>query len=549
MNGMVVAPQPEAAEAGALALRRGGNAVDAAITCALVQGVVDPQMCGIAGFGSLQIYIKGGEHYFIDFHGRAPAAVTEDMWQDLIEGETPDGFGFILKGNVNDIGYQSITVPGSLKAYSEAHSRHGLLSWQDVVEPAIAWAEEGSVIRPQVERFWSVEDGSGRVQTIERLRFSESGRKIYFEPDGKLKKLGQKLHNPDMAACLSLIADKGADVFYQGEIAERIAADMELNCGLLSLDDLQNYETARSEPLWGSYRGYRFATNQPPGGGTMLIEMLNMLECFDLAEMGHNSTEYIRIVTEVMKRATSDKDNFIGDPKFVDVPVARLTDKQYAAQLAGSIQRGERASVERLPQGESSNTTHVSVIDGNGNAVSMTHSLGMPSGVITDGLGFMYNGCMGVFDPRPGRVDSLAPGKSRFSSLCPTIVFCDEEPYLVIGAPGGTQIVMGVLQAILNVIDFGMDMQQAVQAPRFSATSDTIDISNRIPEYTVQPIRQMGYTVQRLPNGFAFALVHGIQSIGGTLNGGADPGGDGMALTVESGGMACRFPRSLLQLK
>ena len=221
------------------------------------------------------------------------------------------------------------------------------------------------------------------------------------------------------------------------------------------------------------------------------------------------------------------------------MPVARLTDKQYAAHLSGLIQSGKRASVERLPQSESSNTTHVSVIDGNGNAVSMTHCLGMPSGVITDGLGFMYNGCMGVFDPRPGRVDSLAPGKSRVSSLCPTIVFSEEEPYLVIGAPGGTQIAMGVLQAILNVIDFDMDMQQAVQMPRFSATSDTIDISNRIPDYTAKPLREMGYNVQRLPNSFAFALVHGIQSIGGTLNGGADPGGDGMALTVKPGDLGC----------
>ena len=267
----------------------------------------------------------------------------------------------------------------------------------------------------------------------------------------------------------------------------------------------------------------------------MLIEMLNMLERFDLAAMGHNSTDYIRTVTEVMKRATSDKDNFIGDPNFVDVPVARLTDKQYAAQLSEAIQRGERASVERFRKAESSNTTHVSVVDGDGNAVSMTHSLGMPSGVITEGLGFMYNGCMGVFDPRPGRVDSLAPGKSRFSSLCPTIVFQNDEPYLVIGAPGGTQIAMGVLQAMLNVIDFDMDMQQAVQAPRFSATSDTIDVSNRIPDYTVRPLREMGYTVQRLPTGFAFALVHGIQSVRGMMNGGADPGGDGVALLVEPG--------------
>ena len=532
MQAMISAPQPEAVEAGAMALANGGNAVDAAITCALVQGVVDPQMCGIAGFGSLQIYMQGGEHYFIDFHGRAPAAVTDDMWEDLIEGETPDGFGFVLKGNVNDIGYQSITVPGSLKAYFEAHTRHGNLAWQKIVQPAIDWAERGSVVRPQVERFWLVEDGSGRVQTRERLGFSASGRHIYFDADGNLKKLGQTLNNPAMAHCLKRIADEGADVFYQGEIAEKIAADMHENGGLLALADLNNYETVKAEPLWGEYRGYRFSTNQPPGGGTMLVEMLNMLECFDLRSMGHNSTEYIRTVTEVMKRATSDKDNFVGDSDFVDVPLDRLTDKQYAAQMAESIKQGERATVERFLKGESDNTTHVSVVDHEGNAVSMTHSLGMPSGVITDGLGFMYNGCMGVFDPRPGRADSLAPGKSRFSSMCPTIVFKDGAPYIVVGAPGGTQIAMGVLQAILNVIDFDMDMQQAVSAPRFSSTSDTIDISNRIPEYIVEPLRADGYSVQRLATGFAFALVHGIQITGSSMNGGADPGGDGMALAV-----------------
>lgn len=529
---MISAPQPEAVEAGAVALKNGGNAVDAAITCALVQGVVDPQMCGIAGFGSLQVYIRNGDHYFIDFHGRAPSAVTDDMWEDLIEGEAPDGFGFILKGNVNDVGYQSITVPGSLKAYYEAHSKHGKLSWKEVVQPAIRWAEKGSVVRPQMERFWNTEDGSGRVQTRERLRFTEPGNKIYFNEDGQLKKLGEPLNNPDMASCLKRIAEEGADIFYQGDIAEQIAADMQANGGLLSLVDLQNYETVKAEPLWGIYRGYRYSTNQPPGGGAMLVEMLNMLECFDLAAMGHNSTEYIRVVTEVMKRATSDKDNFIGDPDFVDVPMDRLTDKQYAGQLAEDIRNGVRASVARFVKAESSKTTHVSVIDDEGNAVSMTHSLGMPSGVITEGLGFMYNGCMGVFDPRPGRADSLAPGKSRFSSMCPTIVFKDDEPCIVVGAPGGTQIAMGVLQSILNIIDFDMDMQQAVSAPRFSSTSDAIDISNRIPDYVVEPLRQDGYTVQRLATGFAFALVHGIQVKDGAMNGGADPGGDGMVLSV-----------------
>jgi len=531
-KGMISAPQPEAVEAGALALKTGGNAVDAAITCALVQGVVDPQMCGIAGFGSLQIYLNGGDHYFIDFHGRAPGAVTDDMWQDLIESEAPDGFGFILKGNVNDIGYQSITVPGSLKAYYEAQTRHGVLDWADVVAPAIAWAERGTIIRPQMVTFWNVEDGSGRVQTRERLRFSESGKSIYFNEDGSLKRLGQRLENPDMANCLRRIASGGADVFYQGEIARAIAADMGAHGGLLSLDDLNRYETVKSEPLWGEYRGYRFSTNQPPGGGLMLIEMLNMLENFDLSSLDHNSTEYIRIVTEVMKRATSDKDNFIGDPGFVDVPIGRLSDKTHAGAMARDIEAGERASVERFNRTESSKTTHVSVMDGEGNAVSMTHSLGMPSGVITDGLGFMYNGCMGVFDPRPGHADSLAPGKSRFSSLCPTIVFRGDDPYIVVGAPGGTQIAMGVLQSILNVIDFKMDMQQAVSAPRFSSTSDAIDVSNRIPAFVTAPLEDMGYRVQRLPQSFAFALVHGIQVNDGQMNGGADPGGDGMALSV-----------------
>ena len=311
---------------------------------------------------------------------------------------------------------------------------------------------------------------------------------------------------------------------------ERIAADMAASGGLLTLDDLNQYETVKTEPLWGDYRGYSYSTNQPPGGGIMLVQMLNMLEEFDLSGLGHNSADYIRVVTEVMKRATSDKDNFVGDPAFFDVPVDRLCSKNYAKELSETIKAGERASVERYPSPESSKTTHVSVVDKDGNAVTMTHSLGMPSGVITEGLGFMYNGCMGVFDPRPGRADSLAPGKSRFSSMCPTIVFDEGRPCIVVGAPGGTQIAMGVLQSLLNVIDFNMNMQQAVSAPRFSSTSNSIDVSNRIPGYITQSLEQRGYEVKRSPLSHAFALVHGIQIKNGEMNGGADPGGDGMAL-------------------
>ncbi|MEX2629393.1 MAG: gamma-glutamyltransferase [Tistlia sp.] len=540
---MISTPQPEASETGVEILRRGGNAVDAAIAAALVQGVVDPQMCGIAGFGSLQLYLPAkGFHGFIDFHGRTPAAARPDMWQDLIEGETRDGFGFLLKGRVNDAGYQSITVPGSLKAYFEAQTAHGVMDWADVVQPAIEQAEAGAVIRPHVHFFWTEDDGMGRVVVSERLAMTPAGRRIYFRPDGSLKGPGERLDNPDLARTLRLIAREGADVFYLGEIAERIEADMKANGGLLSTQDLKDYRTRHVEPLWGRFRDFLVASNQPPGGGVMLIEMLQILEHFDLRALGHNSADYLRVVCEAMKRATSDKDDFVGDPAFFEVPLARLTDPAYARELAGRIEAGEVAHVERYGAGgrsgggqpESKNTTQVSVADAAGNLVSMTHSLGMPSGVVTEGLGFMYNGCMGVFDPRPGRANSIAPGKARFSSICPSLVFRGEEPRLVIGAPGGTQIAMGVLQATLNVLEFGMPILEAICAPRFSATSDAIDVTNRIPRFVTRALEARGYRVERSHLSYGIAAVHGLERhADGSWSGAADPGHDGMALGVE----------------
>jgi len=533
-NAMIVAPQPEAVEAGAVVLRQGGNAVDAAIACALVQGVVDPQMCGIAGFGSMQILLAAkGVHTCIDFHGRAPAATRPEMWQDLIEGETRDGFGFILKGRVNDLGYQSITVPGSLKAYYEAQTEFGSRPWAEVMAPAIAQAEAGFVVRPHVYYWWTLENQLGRVDVAERMAFSETGRRLYLDRNGALHRPGTRIRNPDLARTLRRIAEHGADIFYTGEIAEEITADMAANGGLLSDRDLAEYRTTRVEPLRGRYRGREIATNRPPGGGVQLIEMLNVVENFDLAALGHNTVEYIRVVAEAMKRATIDKDGHVGDPAFVDVPVARLTDKAYAGELAAAIRRGEKADVPRLggPM-ESPHTTHISVIDRQGNAVSMTHSLGMPSGVITPGLGFMYNACMGVFDPRPGHAGSLAPGKSRFSAMCPTIVFEDGEPCLIIGAPGGTQISLGVFQATLNVLDFDMGITDAIVAPRFSATSNAIDVANRIPRFVTDELEALGYDVVRSHLSYAFAAVHAICIVDGRCTGAADPSHDGMALAV-----------------
>jgi gamma-glutamyltranspeptidase/glutathione hydrolase len=256
-----------------------------------------------------------------------------------------------------------------------------------------------------------------------------------------------------------------------------------------------------------------------------------MVENFDLAALGHNTVEYVRTVSEAMKRATIDKDTHVGDPAFYDVPLERLISKEHAAALAASIRSGERAVVERIAY-EPKDTTHVCVVDRDGNAASMTHSLGMPSGVITDGLGFMFNGCMGVFDPRPGRAGSLAPGKSRFSSLCPTMAFDGDELRIVVGSPGGTQIAMGVTQVLLNVIDFDMNMLEAVSAPRFSGTSTAIDVSNGIPWSVSDVLEAEGYEVIRSPRTHDFAWVHGIRARDGRLDGGADPAADGTAQAV-----------------
>ncbi len=537
-GGLITAPQPEAVEAGADVLRDGGNAIDAAVACALVQTAVDPLMCGIAGFGSMQVYMPGqGEHRFIDFHGRAPASARPDMWEDIILGEADDGFGFILEGAVNEIGYQSITTPMTLRALDTALARFGTRSLAELIAPAIAYCENGFQVRPHVSAFWNEVPSAGRIAHREYLTRNPGARKIYCKPDGSIHRLGEVVRNPDMARTYRRIAEHGVEDFYSGAIAGEIVADIGRHGGLLSAADLAAVSPVEVDPLWGTYRGHRVATNNPPGGGVMILEMLNILENFDLAAMGHNSPEYIATVSEAMKIATVDKDTKLGDPRFVDVPMTELTSKDYAAAMAERIRRGEKTHVTRLNAGgeESKDTTHVCAVDGAGNCVSLTHSIGMPSGVVTEGLGFMYNGCMGVFDPRPGRAGSLAPGKSRFTAMCPTMLFDangprGDGPWLVIGAPGGTYITMGVLQGILNAVDFAMSAQEAVSAPRFCATSDTIDITNRILRRTERALKEMGYPVRRSALSYHFAGVHTARRTAAGWDGGADPGRDGMAL-------------------
>jgi gamma-glutamyltranspeptidase/glutathione hydrolase len=536
-NGMIVCPQPEAAEAGAAVLERGGNAVDAAIACAFMQGVVDPLMSGIGGFGSMQLYMPGrGVHEIIEFYAKASLSATAGMWAEKLLGQSRDGFAFLLEGGISEFGHLAVCTPGSVKGYDHALAHYGTMDWADVIAPAIKQAREGVLVRPHMHWFWSQDQkGTGQVNTADKLRYSRTGQRLYFRPDGSLKRPGDVVVNPEMATTLERLARGGADLFYHGELAEEIAADFAAHGGLISREDLASYSLSVAEPIWGSYRGFPISTSPPPASGLSMLQILNMLEPFAIGDLAHGSAEHVRLLAEAMKRMTIDKDAFMGDPAYVDVPVARLISKEHAAAQAESIRRGERADVKRLERSSARETTHVSVVDRHGNAVALTHTLGSPSGAITEGLGFIYNGTMSRFDPRPGRAASIAPGKRRSSSAAPTIVFKEEKPFIVMGAPGGSYIAPAMAQGVLNVIDFGMGMLEAVAAPRIVAVSNSIDISNRIRRSVSEELTGMGYDVKRSPQSYPFAALHGIRIDDGRCSGGADPQRDGMAISVSAG--------------
>ena len=532
MEGVISAPEPEAVEAGAEMLRAGGNAMDAAIACAFVQGVVDPPMSGIGGWGTMQAFMaQPAAHTTVDFYATAPGAARPDMWAAKLVGQARDGWGFLVEGGENEVGYRAVATPGSLKGWSEAHARFGALPWAQIIEPAIGLAEDGFLLRPHFHKFLTGPSVMGRVAPREKMRFSSTGRRLYYDAEAA-KRPGTVLRNPDLGRSLRRIAAHGADVFYTGDMAAEIIADIQAHGGLLSRDDLAGYSPRWREPAWGSYRGRRVSTNQPPGGGIVLLELLHILDEFPLGELAHNGPAYIQCLAEAMKCAMADKDRFVGDPEFVDVPVSRFLARDYAAAAAGKIRDGERFSVTRLQASEGKHTTHVSVLDGAGNAVSMTHSLGMVSGAATEGLGFFYNGAMGVFDPRPGHAASIAPGKRRYTSACPTFVFDGDTPSIVLGAPGGAHIVNAVLQTLVNLIDFGMSMSDAVAAPRFSVASDKIDVSNRIPRFVTRALEAERYEVIRSFKSYDFAEVHAVGRTQNGWTGGADPSADGMVLSV-----------------
>ena len=526
---MITAPQPEAAEAGAEILREGGTAIDAIIACALTQGVIDPLMCGLGGLGVLQVLDPAtNRHEIIDGLSTTPAAATPTMWADAFEGVCPDGYGYIVRNNENELGAKAVTTPGILKLLESAHASYGRLPWPHLFAPAIAQARNGWPIRPHVHAMATMDEAPyGRRSFADKLAHTPDGQALYMEA-GRPKPIGRIVHNPALAETLEALARHGAGYFYEGPLATRIAQAIAAEHGLLTQQDLAAFRIRTHAPLTIAYRGRTIALPPPPAGGILIAQSLRILEHFDLTALAHNGPEYIRILAETLKIAGRDKDRHIGDPDFHPPPLQHLLSDAYAAHNAQKIRNGEKTSMTATP--EPPDTTTVSAWDANGMVATLTHTLGTPSGLIPPGTGFMLNGAMNWYDPRPDRPGSIAPNKRRFSSMSPTIVLEGRTPVLTIGAPGGAWIGVAILQGLLNTLDWGMTMQEAVQAPRVSATTDIIDIGNRIPRSTQSALESMGYQVRRSPASYPFAALHGIADWDGAKEGGADPQRDGLAI-------------------
>ena len=534
MPNMIVAPQPIAVEEGAKVLMAGGNAIDAAVTCAFVQGVVAPQMCGVGGYMLLTLRPAGSSQAIaLDAPALAGSRATPTMWQDVVIRANPRGWGYFLKGKVNEMGYQSICTPGAVKGLAAVLERWGTISWAQAIAPAARIAEEGFVVDGHLAAGWQEKAESPEASSLLDLVMGNAEARRTYLKDGRPYDAGETLRNPDYAHSLRQLAERGPGDLYQGGLAGRISEDLAANGSFVTADDLANYQLRDVQPVVGSYRGSKIASSPPPHGGPTLLAILNILERYNMASLGHNSPEYIYLVSMAMKAAFADRNPYLADPRFVSVPIEWMTSNDRAGEWRRRIDVGEPISVS-FAAGEPPDTTHVSVVDRHGNCVALTHSLGMSSGAITPGLGFMYNNSMVNFHPLPGHPNSIAPGKGRTTGMTPTIVYRDDKPVLVIGAPGATRIITSVAQVILNVLDFGMSISDAVYAPRFDCQGDIISCQARVPEYVCAEVRRR-HPIERMTQSHGgLGLVHAIalDQQTGCLSGAADTGAGGMALGV-----------------
>jgi gamma-glutamyltranspeptidase/glutathione hydrolase len=537
MPAMIVAPETLAAEAGAQILASGGNAVDAAVTCAFAQGVLDPHDTSVAGYVLLNLHRAGdpaGRSIMLDAPATAGSLASPEMWVDRYIGPNPDGWGYFIDGKPNEYGYTSICTPGTVRGLATILERWGTISLADAVEPAARIAEAGFAVDNRVASYWQTPAPYPEMTSLlDFVRANEPASKIYLKADGTPYNTGELIRNPDYAATLRHVGRAGADDFYTGELGRRMTADLARGGSTVTAQDFASYAVRDVEPVSGTYRGWTIVSSQPPHGGPTLIEILNILEGWDLRSLGHNSAPYILRVAQAMDAAFADRNRHLGDPNFVDVPLDWMTGKERAADWRTRIEAGQLIDVPTEPAG-APGTTHVSVVDRAGTCVSLTHSLGGSSGVISPGLGFMYNNSMVNFNPLPGHPNSIAPGKGRTTGMAPTIVYRDGRPVLVIGAPGATKIVTSIAQVIINVLDFGMSVQEAIYAPRFDSQGAQIRAQLRIPEAVCAEVRKT-HPITRLPMAHGgLALVHaiGIDPATGSLSGGADAGSAGVAIEV-----------------
>lgn len=523
-NGMVVSEERYATEAGLQILKEGGNAVDAAVTVGFTLAVTFPRAGNLGGGGFMLVRLaETGEVVAIDYREKAPLAVTPETFLDSSGNvDTEKSRNSVL----------SAGVPGTVAGLALALEKYGTIPLERAIRPALELAENGFPVSEELAR--SLEDAKSLME-----KESESMR-IFFKEGGAAYVPGEILVQKDLAETLKLLSENGPDEFYEGEIAAKIARFMKGRGGLITEKDLKEYRAALREPVRGTYRGYEIYSMPPPSsGGVHLVEILNILEGFPLGEYGHNTAKTINLMAEAMKFAYADRSEHLGDPDFKEVPVKELTSKEYAAKLRERMSPGRVTPSVRIKPGEISqeegpDTTHFSVIDSNGNMVSNTYTLNFDYGskITVPGTGILLNNEMDDFSMKPGEpnayglVGGLAnapePGKRMLSSMTPTIVLKDGEPFLITGSPGGSLIITTVLQIITSVVDFGMNISEATNAPRVHHQwlPDKLRIERGISGDTLRILMERGYTIDA---GNTMGSAQSIMKKGEFIYGTSDP--------------------------
>jgi gamma-glutamyltranspeptidase/glutathione hydrolase len=491
-NGMVAAGNILAAQAGIEVLKTGGNAFDAAIAVSMAMGVVEPFASGIGGGGFAILYnAREQKTYMLDFREMAPAKAAPDMYKLDEQGR--------IANRASSLGFFAVAVPGTVRGMEELHKRFGTVKWDALLQPAIDYADKGAPVTRHLRA--SYMDAAESFSLSPSRRFLEA----VFSDDGLPKEIGDTFRNPELAESLRKIAKGGADVFYTGDIGKAIVREFEKPgaTNWITMADLENFHATWREPIRGTYRGYTIITSPPPSsGGTTLLEILNILEGYDLAAMGHLSADQIHYYIEAQRLAYADRNRYLADPAFTNVPVSGLIDKAYAREQRRRIDPSKDLGVVQPgnPQGyESGNTTSFSVADKDGNVITVTQTINgyFGAGVVPEGTGILLNDEMADFVPDPSSVNAPGPGKRPLSSITPTLLLKDGKPFATLGAPGGQRIITAVGTVILNLVDFGMDIAKAVDAPRLhNGNGKGTAIESRTPADVVKQLSDRGHQMQ-----------------------------------------------------